>query len=98
VGPIHGPVSPIVYGLGFWFIRCPLSPQFGGPLPPSLRRPLPPLPKGPISPPPGSSLPPPPKGPPPPLLISIVYPQVDNLPTSTIKDGLNPFGHGTIFL
>ncbi len=49
--------------------------------------------KGPLPPPPGRLLPPrllPPllKGPPPPLLIGIVHPPVNDLPTFPIKDGL----------
>ncbi len=44
VGPIHGLVGPVMYDIGIWFARCPLSPPPKGPPLGSL---LPPPSKGP---------------------------------------------------
>jgi hypothetical protein len=67
-----------MYDLGIWSTRCSLLQFPEGPLLPPHGKSLPP--------PPRSRIPPLPKGPPPSLLINIVRPLINSLPTSPIGD------------
>jgi hypothetical protein len=72
LSPIHGPISLVAYGFGFWYLRGLLPPFLGGLLLP--------LPRG--------LLPPPLKSPLPPLLIGIAHPLVGDPLAFPIGDGM----------